>query len=289
MMLKPAFILRPMEQSDVASAMKLSNAEGWNQTENDWKLFLEGPGNVSIVAVCDNKVVGTTTTINYSNKVVWIGMVLVDKEYRGCGISKALLNNIVLKIEPGKSIKLDATPAGQLVYKKLGFEDEYQVARMINLSVSNWANQGNNGISPKEIQANDISKIIDLDEISFGAGREQLIEYFVRKYPDKAWLLKRDDHIDGFILGRKGNKYHHIGPLMSTNPEDAKILISKSLNDLINKPVVIDVPSDKQDWIEWLSSIGFVTQRFFTRMYKGNNNFPGRTDRQWLVAGPEFG
>lgn len=36
-MRKLAFILRPMELSDIGSAMKLSNAEGWNQTEKDWK------------------------------------------------------------------------------------------------------------------------------------------------------------------------------------------------------------------------------------------------------------
>jgi GNAT superfamily N-acetyltransferase len=285
-MMKPAFILRPMEQGDVTSAMKLSNAEGWNQTENDWRLFLEDPGNVAVVAECDKKVVGTTTTINYSNQVVWVGMVLVDKEYRGWGISKELLNNIFKNIEPGKSIKLDATPAGQPVYKKLGFEDEYQVARMINLSVSNLSQQVSNDIIP---ETGDISNIIKLDEISFGTNREQLMKYLVREYPRKAWLLKRDDHTDGFILGREGSKYHHIGPLMATNPEDAKILISKSLNDLINKPVVVDVPSDKKELIEWLTSIGFVTQRFFTRMYKDNNNFPGHTDKQWLVAGPEFG
>jgi GNAT superfamily N-acetyltransferase/ribosomal protein S18 acetylase RimI-like enzyme len=285
-MMKPAFILRPMEQGDVTSAMKLSNAEGWNQTENDWRLFLEDPGNVAVVAECDKKVVGTTTTINYSNQVVWVGMVLVDKEYRGWGISKELLNNIFKNIEPGKSIKLDATPAGQPVYKKLGFEDEYQVARMINLSVSNLSQQVSNDIIP---ETGDISNIIKLDEISFGTNREQLMKYLVREYPRKAWLLKRDDHTDGFILGREGSKYHHIGPLMATNPEDAKILISKSLNDLINKPVVVDVPSDKKELIEWLTSIGFVTQRFFTRMYKDNNNFPGRTDNQYLVTGPEFG
>lgn len=288
-MIKPAFILRPMEQGDVTSAIKLSNAEGWNQTENDWKLFLEDPGNVAVVAECDNKVVGTTTTINYSNHVVWIGMVLVDKEYRGWGISKELLNNIFNKIEPGKSIKLDATPAGQPVYKKLGFEDEYQVARMINLSVSNLSQQVSNDIKQVAFQPSDVSNIIKLDEISFGTNREQLIKYLVREYPRKAWPLKRDDYIDGFILGREGSKYHQIGPLVATNLEDAKILVSKSLNDLINKPVVVDVPSDKKELIEWLTSIGFVTQRFFTRMYKDNNNFPGRTDNQYLVAGPEFG
>ena len=88
-----------MELSDIVSAMKLSNAEGWNQTEKDWRLFVENTENVCMVAECNNKIIGTTTAINYSNQFAWIGMVLVDKEYRGQGVSKALLTNIFKKLE----------------------------------------------------------------------------------------------------------------------------------------------------------------------------------------------
>src|SRR6266487_5380214 len=113
--------LRPMELNDIENAMKLSNAEGWNQTEKDWKLLIENPQNTCLIAEIDSKVIGTTTAINYSNEVAWIGMVLVDKEYRGLGVSKLLIENILKKLESCKSVKLDATPVGQQVYKKFGF------------------------------------------------------------------------------------------------------------------------------------------------------------------------
>ena len=77
-----------MQLDDIASGMRLSSAEGWNQTQKDWKLFIETRGNVCLVAEADNKVIGTTAAMNYSNKVAWIAMVLVDKEYRGRGVSK---------------------------------------------------------------------------------------------------------------------------------------------------------------------------------------------------------
>src|SRR5688572_27885492 len=117
-MKKTAFILRPMEANDVAGAMKLSNEAGWNQTEKDWKLLIENPQNVCILAEHDKEIIGTTTAINYANQIAWIGMVLVTKEYRGQGISKSLLTNIFKRLESFKSIKLDATPEGQQVYKK---------------------------------------------------------------------------------------------------------------------------------------------------------------------------
>ena len=284
-----AFILRPMEPGDIGGAMKLSNAEGWNQTEKDWKLFVENPENVCMVAECGNKVIGTTTAINYSNQIAWIGMVLVDKEYRGQGVSKSLLTTIFKKLESCKSVKLDATPDGQQVYKKFDFKDEYLIARMTNLAMKNLPSDDDHDILPEPIQVQHIQEIIALDEIIFGANRTQLIKSLVREYPDKAGLVKRNNRITGFALGRDGNKYHQIGPVVASNITDAKILITKALKKLTNQPIIVDVLYDKEDLLTWLNSIGFIKQRHFIRMYKRENTLPGLTGKQYLICGPEFG
>src|SRR5437762_13937124 len=112
-MRKTDFIIRPMHPADIVYAMKLSNAEGWNKTEKDWKLLIENPQNVCLLAEGNKKIIGTTVAINYSNQIAWISMVLVAKEYRGQGISKSLLTHILKKSETFKSIKLDATPEGR--------------------------------------------------------------------------------------------------------------------------------------------------------------------------------
>src|SRR4051794_7907903 len=121
--------LKPMLSTDVEAGMRLSTAEGWNQTEKDWKFLIENSHNICLVAETDNKVIGTTTAIGYSNEIAWIGMVLVDKNYRGRGVSKLLLQNILEKLKSFRSIKLDATPAGREVYKRFGFKDEYSITR----------------------------------------------------------------------------------------------------------------------------------------------------------------
>jgi len=288
-MTEKKIILRPMELSDIESGMRLSKAEGWNQTEKDWKLFLENPENVCIAAESDNKVIGTTTAINYSNQVAWIGMVLVDKEYRGQGISRTLLTNAFKKLDSCKSIKLDATAAGQQVYKKLDFADEYLVSRMTNVSIKNLQPGDDHDILPEPVQLKHIREIIALDELFFGANRTLLIEYLVKEYPEKGWILKRNNRITGFALGREGSKYHQIGPVMASNSGDAKILLTRSLEKLTNQSVVVDVLCDKEDLVDWMHSIGFIKQRHFIRMYKKENPFPGVIDKQYLIGGPEFG
>jgi hypothetical protein len=111
----------------------------------------------------------------------------------------------------------------------------------------------------------------------------------VKTYPHKAWMLKRNNSVTGFVLGRDGRKYNQIGPVMASSPADAEILITKLFSDSENKPMVADVLNDKQELITWLSSIGFVQQRHFVRMYQHNNPFPGSIDKQYLICGPEFG
>jgi len=287
-MRKTDFIVRSMQPGDIVYAMKLSNAEGWNQTENDWKLLIESPQNVCLVAEYNKKIIGTTTAMNYANQIAWIGMVLVAKESRGQGVSKLLLTNILKKLESFESIKLDATPAGKQVYQKFDFKDEYLITRVVTGSMTNLSFEDDTTLA-ESIRLKDIEEIVALDEHVFGTNRRQPIESLINRYPHKAWLLKRNNSIAGFALGRDGNKYHQVGPVCGSTINDVKMLIGRGLKELIYQPVVIDVLSEKEDLISWLHSIGFTMQRHFVRMYKKENLFPGIVNKQYLICGPEFG
>lgn len=283
------FAVRPMQISDIEYGIALSNAEGWNQTEDDWKFLIEHPGNICLLAEADNKVIGTTTAINYSNELAWIGMVLVDKHYRRMGVSTSLLTNILKELESCKSIKLDATSAGQQVYKNFGFEDEYFINRMTCSSMKRLLKYDEADILPKQIQSKDINEIAAFDQRIFGANRIQLIQYLVKEYSHKAWLLKRNNEIAGFALGRDGYKYHYVGPVIASTTNDAKLLIWQSLKELNNQPIVIDVLDDKKELIGWFTSIGYIKQRHFVRMYKKENVVSAELDKMHLICGPEFG
>jgi len=277
-----------MQPGDIVRGMNLSNAEGWNQTEEDWKLLVQNPQNICLLAECNQKIIGTTTAMNYANQVAWIGMVLVDKEYRGQGVSKLLLTSILKKLESFASIKLDATPVGQQVYKKFDFENEYLISRLVTGSMKNLSFNYDT-VFAESIQLKDIEEVIAFDEHVFGTNRRPLIKSLIQRYPHKAWLLKRNNSIAGFALGREGNKYHQVGPVVGSTINDVQILIRKALKKLNNQPVVVDVLCDKEDLINWLTSIGFTMQRHFVRMYKKENSLPGIVNKQYLICGPEFG
>ena len=117
-------------------------------------------------------------------------MVLVDKEYRGQGVSKALLANIFKKLGDCKSIKLDATPEGQKVYQKLDFKEEYSHSKNVKL-INKECGHLEDDILPEPVEVKHIREIIALDEFIFGANRTQLIKYLVNEYPGKGLVTKK--------------------------------------------------------------------------------------------------
>lgn len=282
------FLVRPMLLTDLKPAMDLAGIEGWNQTVKDWMILVDNPLNTCLVAEYNGKIIGTSTVINYSDIAGWIGMVLVNKDFRRKGIGRTLVTKILDKVHGFRSVKLDATPAGQPVYKKLGFIEERVLYRMISTPYLNF-NKMEYSTEPVAIQPNEFDEIIKFDKDIFGVERAYLLKNSMLNYPAKAFKLKRDEKISGYILGRDGIRYNYIGPVFAFTTSDAKALIFRALKSLTNQDVALDVPEDKKELIEWLESIGFVIQRQFTRMYLNQNPLPGRIENQYLIIGPEYG
>src|SRR5260370_13144230 len=81
--------------------------------------------------------VGTTVT-GILGTVGWIAMVLVEPDWRGRGIGKALMSHALsfLDAQGVLSVRLDATALGKPLYEKLGFVVEYELARYEGVSLA---------------------------------------------------------------------------------------------------------------------------------------------------------
>lgn len=278
--------VRQMVATDIPGAMQLVLAENWNQTQVDWQMFLELNSNLCLVATYKTAIIGTVTAINYKNDVAWIGMMLVSKAFRGLGVSKSLLNTIIEKLEGCKSIKLDATAAGIPVYKKLGFQEELEIDRMVTTPFNSIINNRSRVIV-RVISENDLVELSKLDSKFFGANRIDLINFLKKK--NKAWCLIRNECIVGYVFVRPGRNYFQLGPLMAETVDDALNLIEIILENNVGQSIVIDVLHDQFKFKERLASLGFSFQRSFVRMYLKNNSFAGLVNKQFLIAGPELG
>ena len=285
---KSSVQIRKMELSDMEGLMKIKKAEGWNQTEKDWELLIQYQGSVNLVAVLENQIVGTVTALNYAHTVAWIGMMLVGKEFRGRGISKLLLNEVILKLGNCASIKLDATPAGRPVYLKFGFKDEYTLHRMIHPSVSNIPlNKGS--LEAMQVMPEDLPELAEFDQLVFGADRASLLGQLYENYPELAWLFRENNKVVGYCLGRRGENFTQIGPVYGTSEKIARSLIRSAINSIIGEAVVVDIQEAKSSTMRWFKGCGFTSLRPFERMYLSNNPHPGIIESQYLICGPELG
>ena len=277
-----------MRYDDLGQAFSLSQNEGWNQTMKDWTFLFENPHNVCIVAEKDNMVAGTATALNHGNKVAWIGMVLVDKSFRGQGAGRMLLEEILRGLKDVESVKLDATPAGEPLYRKMGFIAEHQIFRMTCNNL-NYLSGISAGYESNIIDRETISDVIKTDLNISGYDRSYLLMNLLSQNPDRAFYLKKDNSIDGYVFGREGIRFNYIGPLSAATHHSARHLVSLAAESLNNKPVALDILEDKAELITWLESIGFVKQRHFVRMHLKNNPYKGMVSNQYLISGPEFG
>ncbi|QXD22848.1 GNAT family N-acetyltransferase [Opitutia bacterium ISCC 51] len=282
------FSIRQMRETDLPAAMRLKNAEGWNQKVADWAFYLKHDPGLCLVAEVDDQVVGTVMAINYNNQVAWIGMMIVEKPYRKYGVSTALLNEVITRLKDCQSIKLDASPAGSHVYEKLGFVVELELQRMIATSLSAPVGSPSKDLIQR-IQESDIPDLIEFDSQTFGASRVGLIHYLAGSRLDVGWIARCQGEVTGFLLIREGTLYHQVGPLFAQSEALACQLFSLTAKHLEDNPVTVDIHTSKSAFREFLLSLGFETQRPFYRMYLNKNPFPGLPDCQFTLASPEVG
>ena len=278
------FEVRLLGELDIAAAVRLKELAGWNQTEDDWRrLLLLEPGGC-FCATVRGQVVGTTTTTSYGRDLAWIGMVLVDPEYRRLGIGTCLMRKALGYLhEAGvATVKLDATPDGRPLYESLGFIVESLVER--------WTLPQARGSDSRAMSLSAISEVLVLDRQAFVADRSTLIEVLAQDVDVPALVVRSaDDKLAGYALGRRGTAADYIGPLVATAAEAATSLLDGMCEQLAGQCIYLDLNTGFKSGREVLTGRGFVKQRDLIRMSYGETSAAGTSASIFAIAGPEYG
>lgn len=274
---------RLLFESDIPAAMQLKEAAGWNQTEDDWRRLLMLEPNGCFGAIKDGRLVGTTTTTTYRRDLAWIGMVLVDPQYRRLGIAAKLMN-VALDYLKDKvdTVKLDATAQGRPVYEKFGFEVESTVERWSGTASSEAR-------GTKTITVEDRAALLVLDQLAFNADRSKLIESLIDNASVPPVLVRAADRTsNGYALARCGTRADYVGPVVSRDPQQAEMLLDQVLSQLNGRRVYIDFNTECGLSASVLSERGFAKERDLIRM---SARGPGVKTSPFVVAiaGPEVG
>jgi GNAT superfamily N-acetyltransferase len=260
----------------VESALALSIEAGWNQTPDDWAFFTEHGRTRGIFV--DGELIATAATLTYGSRLGYVCMILVTPRFRNRGIAMKLLRESVDDLEVrGYRALLDATPAGAVVYRRLGFVDVFPLRR--------WQGEGYtaSGAALRTATLPNVEHLIVRDAVAFGADRPFLIRNLLARAGTHALVSD-----GGFVVRRKGNRADQIGPLVAADGPGAQQLVFAAIG-LGAGPVFLDVPDHQQSLGDFLEALGFSVQRPFTRMGRGLSTRPGDPARLFVAAGPEFG
>lgn len=265
----------------IAECVALSAEAGWNQTIEDWALFLRH-GTVLGLPGSRGATIATGAVLPYPDVFAWISMVLVTASRRRERIGTSILEACCAEVaQRGLLAMLDATPSGEAVYRPLGFEGIFGLARWQGVTECRVIPPG--GIRP--MTAHDIPAVTAIDAAAFGARRNFLVESLFTRMPKLGFVTENNT---SFVLARPGRIATQIGPIVAVNEDAAAALLDAALGS-ISGPIILDLIDGRDVLTRRLRQHGFTIQRPFLRMSLNRRSVFGDATQLFAVAGPEFG
>jgi hypothetical protein len=270
-----------LTEAHIADCVALSSEAGWNQMIEDWALFLRH-GTVFGLPIAHGVTVASGAVLPYPNDFAWISMVLVTASRRRERIGTSILEACCAEVaQRGLLSMLDATPAGERIYRPLGFEGIFNLSRWQGVA----ERRANPPVGVRAMAAGDIPSVTAIDAVAFGAKRKFLIESLFSRLPRLAFVSLDST---SFVLARPGRMATQIGPIVATNEDVADALLDAALGS-VSGPVLLDLIDGRDILIRRLQQRGFLVQRTFLRMSLNRRAPFGDPAHLFVVAGPEFG
>jgi GNAT superfamily N-acetyltransferase len=269
----------------LAGALALSREAHWNQVEIDWSMMFAA-GNAIGIEDSQGRLIASALTLPYGDRFGWISMVLVTADRQKQGLATRLLKTCIERLEDqGLVAVLDATAAGENVYRPLGFLPQFGFQRWEHEAVQNISLKPADVTGVQNIRRGDAAKLIGIDAAVFGGDRQIIVENLIERSANFACM---SDDQSGFAVGRNGRVATQIGPISAKSSATAVTMLNHALKALTG-PVFIDACDHQEAFAARLQEIGFRPQRPFLRMAKGTAESFGAPDNMFAMAGPELG
>lgn len=254
----------------------------WNQLPADWLLF-HSLGTIYVARNSGGSIVASGAVLpmgasrDGAAAVSWISMILVTPALRGLGMGRAVFERCLHEVQTQGGVPmLDATPQGESLYARFGFEAQWRFTR--------WRRQPRQAAHGRTPSGASIEQLLALDQQALGFDRRALLLSIAGRSGSYCTCQGKATG-----LWRAGRTAVQMGPLVATNELDAATLVdtmSQSLTDAL----VIDVPQGRLHLETTLRSAGFSPERPFARMVRAGGLALARTDTAIVqaVAGPEY-
>ena len=244
---------RSFTASDVPMAHALSAALGWPYRPEDWQFSADT--SKGFVAEEEGVAIGTAMCWTFGDDRASLGHVIVSPAHQGRGIGRTLTETVLKELGPRVTF-LHATPAGQPLYEKLGFN----VCGSLHQCQGNVSHALPIALHDDErLRAGtpaDFPDLIALASRASGLQRDGIMSRLLRM--GESVVLECDGEIVGFSVLRRFGRGYVVGPVIALRSRDdarAKALIGYWLNRRDGEFIRIDIPAGNT-LLDWLSHQG---------------------------------
>ncbi|WP_295462936.1 GNAT family N-acetyltransferase [uncultured Pseudomonas sp.] len=255
--------LRPLRETDLATAHRLSQALQWPHRLEDWQcLFHTGEG---LVLEDDQGVFGTGFCVPQGDYAT-IGLVIVADSHQGKGHGRRLMDGL-LQLAGTRTPLLVATVRGAPLYRSQGFESyeriyQHQIATLPAVTER----------QPMESQVCELTpaaapQLERLAQLASGLDRTALLRELLPQ-AERLVGLESEGQLRGFALLRPYGRGLSVGPVIAESSEQAKALILTLLRDAEGRYVRFDVTA-RSGLNPWLLELGIPQVDEVEQMARG--------------------
>jgi len=232
----------------IEGAVALSRQENWPHRAQDWQMALQ-LSNGAVALDDQGRVTGTILVTPYGADCAMINMVIVDRNVRGKGLGRRLMDE-ALVLAGDRPLRLVATTDGMPLYEKLGFVPSGTIRQHQGTVAALGAPEGVEAAS-----ADDLPTIKAMDREAYGADREALIDALAER--GQFAVIRRNGAIEAYAAIRPFGRGEVIGPVIAESADTAKALIGFFA---ASRPgAFLRVDTDSRTGIAgWLEEIGLA-------------------------------
>ncbi|NHJ83830.1 MAG: GNAT family N-acetyltransferase [Asgard group archaeon] len=290
---------------DLESIYPFLELTGWGEKLEDINQVLLNPSNKYIALIDSNEgeMFGITLAVNNA-PIGFIGHVIVKPEFRGMGLGEQLMIEAIdyLKRKGCKTIKLDAVPKAESLYKRVGFKNEINSLRYVKeLPTEEDFNELESKLQEVKgehqvfnCEENDLEELFKIDKEIFGVNRNKFMMSLYEEFPEITFIARDEENkIIGYQFGtfRDGILKLRMGYATTFelvfNLINSAILKAKELGGLIL--VKVGLLENSTFGVKAVELLGFEHVFTSLRMYYGEQTTKSNNPLFFAIGDPAKG
>jgi ribosomal protein S18 acetylase RimI-like enzyme len=215
-----------------------------------------------------------------------IGMMAVHPYCQKQGFGRELMEHLVqqLSFAGYPSLFLEASPAGQHLYPKLGFWPGGATVRMVQQTPIRPRFPAGGAV--RSLTARDLPEVIAYDQTVFGTERPVILQSIYERDPSRAFVARDRS---GSVAGYLSASGITLGPWAATSPALAEMLLQAALTlPRLGEPRVT-FPAENRSARRMLDRYGFIEREGLVHMRLGDALDPRRRADYYGQAGLMLG